>query len=171
MGELQGDPSGKYMIGISGRSNALNGFPDDTRLYVFGIQQSGANAGALTQVSGSPFTTLFAPINLAMQPASSNGSFVYSFSVNVLGPNPIEGYQLDTNSGALTTMTNSPFSNIGTAPWGQFDQSGAYLLIFASTATNSSLGVLNMASDRTGNLSEPLGPVTLDPTTYFAITD
>jgi hypothetical protein len=31
------------------------------------------------------------------------------------------------------------------------------------------LGVLNV--DGNGNLTEPLGPVTLDPTTYFAITD
>lgn len=169
MWQLQGDPSGKYMIGISGRSNALNGLPDDTRLYVFNIQQSGTNAGALTQVSGSPFTTVYAPVNLAVQPVASNGSFVYSFSVNTLTPNPIEGYQLDTSSGALTAMTQSPFSNIGTAPWGQFDQSGAYLFIFASTSSNSSLGVLNV--DGSGNLTEPLGPVTLDPTTYFAITD
>lgn len=171
MWQLQGDPSGKYMIGISGRSNALNGFADDTSLYVFSIQQSGVNAGALTQVSGSPFATQFAPINLAVEPVSSNGSFVYSFSVNVLEPNPIEGYQLDPNSGALTVMNNSPFSNLGTAPWGQFDQSGAYLFIFASTATNSSLGVLNVASDGTGTLTEPIGPVALDLTTYFAITD
>jgi len=169
MWQLQGDPSGKYMIGISGRSNALNGLVDDTSLYVFGIQQSGTNAGALTQVSGSPFTTLYAPVNLAVQPVSSNGSFVYSFSVNTLEPNPIEGYQLDTNSGALTVMTNSPFTNIGSGPWGQFDQSGAYLFIFAATSSSSSLGVLNV--DGNGNLTEPLGPVTLDPTTYFAITD
>ena len=171
MWQLQGDPSGKFMIGISGRSNALNGLADDTHLYAFSIQQSGSNAGALTPVSGSPFATQFAPINLAVQPVSSNGSFVYSFSVNTLEPNPIEGYQLDTGSGALTVMNNSPFSNLGTAPWGQFDQSGAYLFIFARTATNSSLGVLNVASDGTGTLTEPVGPVALDPTTYFAITD
>ena len=170
MWQLQGDPSGKFMIGISGRSSALNGLTDDTHLYAFSIQQSGANAGALTQVSGSPFTTLFAPVNLAVQPVSSNGSFVYSFSVSTLEPNPIEGYQLDTNSGGLTVMSNSPFSNIGTASWGQFDQSGAYLFIFASTSTNSSLGVLNVASG-TGILTEPIGPATLDRTTYFAVTD
>jgi 6-phosphogluconolactonase (cycloisomerase 2 family) len=170
MWQLQGDPSGKYMIGISGRSNALNGLPDDTSLYVFSIQQSGANAGALTQVSGSPFSTQYAPVNLAVQPVSSNGNFVYSFSLNLLEPNSIEGYQLDSSSGALTVMANSPFSNIGTGPWGQFDQSGAYLFIFSSTSTSSSLGVLNVASG-TGVLTEPLGPVTLDPSTYFAITD
>ena len=167
---LQGDPSGKYMIGISGRSNALNGFADDDSLYVFNIQQSGSNAGALTQVSGSPFATVTAPINLALQPVASNGNFVYSFSVSSLGPNPVEGHQLDTNTGTLTAMTGSPFSNLGTGYWGQFDQSGAYLFIFANTTSTSSLGILNVASG-TGVLTEPLGPVSLAPTTYFAITD
>jgi hypothetical protein len=170
MWQLQGEPTGNYMIGISGRNNALNGFLDDTSLYVFNIQQSGSNAGALTQVSGSPFTTVTAPINLAVQPVASNGSFVYTFSVNTLEPNPVEGYQLDTTTGALTAMAGSPFNNLGTGFWGQFDQSGAYLFIFANTNTTSSLGVLNVASV-TGDLTEPIGPVSLDPTTYFAVTD
>lgn len=170
MWQLQGDPSGKFMIGISGQSNALNGLTDDRSLYVFNIQQTGANAGALSQVSGSPFATVFAPVNLAVQPVAANGSFVYSFSINFVGPNPIEGYQLDTNSGALTAVSTSPFGTVGTAPWGQFDQSGAYLFIFASTSTNSSLGVLNVASG-TGDLSEPTPTLGLDPTTYFAVTD
>jgi 6-phosphogluconolactonase (cycloisomerase 2 family) len=171
MWEMQGDPSGQYMIGISGRSSALNGLADDTSLYVFSIQQSGANAGALTQVSGSPFTTVYAPVNLAVQPVASNGSFVYSFSVNALAPNAIEGYQLDPTSGALTAMSTSPFSNVGTSPWGQFDQSGAYLFIFDSSASGSALGVMNVASG-TGDLSEPLPPLTIDSTsTYFGVTD
>src|SRR6266478_883011 len=171
MWELQGDPSGKYMIGISGRSSAFNGLADDKSLYVFNIQQSGANAGALTQVSGSPFATMFTPINLAVQPVASNGNFVYSFSGTSGGFNPIEGYQLDANSGALTAMSTSPFANIGTSPWGQFDQSGAYLFIFAVDSNNVSLGVLSVASG-TGNLTEPLGPMPLaSTTTYFTVTD
>lgn len=170
MWQMQGDPSGKFMVGISGKSNALNGQTDDRSLYVFNIQQTGVNAGAISQVSGSPFTTLYAPVNLAMQPNATNGSFVYSFSVNLLEPNPIEGYQMDTTTGALTVMTNSPFGTVGAAPWGQFDPSGAYLFIFASTSTNSSLGVLNVASG-TGDLSEPTATLSLDPTTYFAVTD
>jgi hypothetical protein len=158
------------MIGISGRSSALNGLPDDMNLYVFSIQQSGTNAGALTQVSGSPFGTLYAPVNVAMQPVASNGSFLYSFSVNALGFNPIEGYQLNTTTGALTAMSASPFNNVGTAPWGQFDQSGANLFIFDGRVTSAALGVLSVAPG-TGDLTEPLGPLTLDPSTYFAVTD
>jgi hypothetical protein len=168
--EIQGDPSGKFMIGISGRSSALNGFADDDSLYVFSIQQSGSNAGALTQVPGSPFPTKTAPVNMAVQPVATNGNYVYTFGVNTLGPNPVEGYQLDTTSGSLTALANSPFSNIGTGPWGQFDQSGTYLFIFDSTSTSSSLGVLSVASG-TGDLTEPIGPLTLESSTYFAVTD
>jgi len=170
MWQLQGDPSGKFMLGISGKSNALNGQVDDTNIYVFNIQQSGANAGALSAVSGSPFPTAFAPVNLAMQPVAANGSYVYSFSVNFLAPNPVEGYQLDTTTGALTVMSASPFGTVGTAPWGQFDQSGAYLFIFASSSTHSSLGVLTV-DPGTGNLSEPTSTLTFDPSTYFTVTD
>jgi len=168
--QLQGDPSGKFMFGISGKSNALNGQTDDTNIYVFNIQQSGTNAGALSAVTGSPFATAFAPVNLAVQPASANGNFVYSFSVNLLGPNPIEGYQFDSTTGALTVASGSPFSTVGTAPWGQFDQSGTYLFIFESTSTVTSLGALNVASGN-GGLSEPTAPLRLDATTYFAVTD
>lgn len=168
MWQLQGDPSGKFMIGISGRSSTLNGLPSDTSLYVFSIQQSGANAGALTQVSGSPFTTLYAPINLAVQPVATNGNFVYSFSGT---ESPLEGYQLDTTSGALTVMPTSPFTTIGTSPWGQFDQSGAYLLIFAVTNTTASLGAFTVDTT-TGDLSEPISPLPVDlTTTYFTVTD
>lgn len=170
MWELQGDPSGKFMIGISGKSNALNGQTDDKSLYVFNIQQSGANAGALSQVSGSPFATAFAPVNLAVQPVATNGSFVYSFSMSFLGPNPVEGYQLDTTTGTLSVLTNSPFGTLGTAPWGTFDQSGAFLFIFESLSTTSSLGVLSVAPG-SGDLSEPISPLSLDLTTYFAVTD
>jgi 6-phosphogluconolactonase len=170
MWELQGDPSGKYMIGISGRSSVLNGLPDDDSLYVFAITQSGTNAGALTEVSGSPFTTQFAPVNIAVQPVAGNGNFVYSFSVNALGDSPIEGYQLDLTSGALTVMSGSPFGTIGTGTWGQFDQSGAYLFIHDVTSSSAALGVLSVASG-TGVLTEPLAPLTLDSGGYFAVTD
>jgi len=166
MWQMQGDPSGQFMIGISGRSFALNGLVDDKSLYVFSIQQTGTNAGALTQVSGSPFLTVSAPINLAVQPVASNGNFVYTFSVS----SPVEGYQLDTTSGALTALTTSPFGNLGAAPWGQFDQGGANLFILGSTGTSSSLGVLSAASG-TGNLTEPTSVLSIGATTYFAVTD
>jgi len=168
--QLQGDPGGQYMIGISGRSAQLNGLPDDPSLYVFAIQQSGANAGALTEVTGSPFTTLYVPVNLAVQPNATNGNFVYSFSINGAGYNPIEAYQLDSSTGALSALPTSPFSNLTTSPWGQFDQSGAYLFVYTALGSTAQLGVLNVTSG-TGGLTQSLANVPLTSGGYFAVTD
>jgi 6-phosphogluconolactonase (cycloisomerase 2 family) len=159
--QLTGDPSGKYMIGTSA-SSSINGMVDDPNLYVFGITQSGANAGALTQVPGSPFPTQAVPFNLAFQPVASNGSFVYTFS----GTSSVEGYQLDLNSGTLTPMSGSPFIHLGTGMWGQFDQSGTSLFIY-----HASLGVLNVAPN-TGDLSESVAILPLDSSTmYYTVSD
>jgi 6-phosphogluconolactonase (cycloisomerase 2 family) len=130
MFQMQGDPSGQYMIGTTG------GVLGDNHLYVFGIQQSGANAGAITPVSGSPFATVYSPYRIAVQP-SSGGDLVYSFSLNGLGTgdNPIEGYQLNLSTGALTVVSGSPFSGGGTGESGQFDQSGAYLFVYDGYTT------------------------------------
>jgi 6-phosphogluconolactonase len=170
MWALQGDPTGKYLIAISARSSLLNGLTDDPSLYVFNIQQSGANAGALTPVTGSPFATLYAPVNLAVQPNATNGSFVYSFSLNQAGYNPIEGYQLNSSTGALSALSASPFSNITTSPWGQFDQSGAHLFVYTNVSGNAQLGALNVASS-TGDLTQSLSNLPLASGGYFAVTD
>ena len=49
MWQVQGEPTGKYLIGTTGQSVAVNGIDNDN-LYVFGITTSGANAGAITQI-------------------------------------------------------------------------------------------------------------------------
>jgi hypothetical protein len=174
MWQLQGDASGKYLIGTTGNTVSFSGL-DDKHLYVFSIQQSGANAGAITQV-GAPFATFNSPFNIAVQPASSGGEFVYSFSFNDArtGYNPVEGFQLDTASAALSAITGSPFSNIATGHWGQFDQSGAFLFVYSSSSvvsgvTGTQLGVLDVSS--TGVLTQPISPATLTTPGYWAVTD
>lgn len=167
MWQLRGEPSGKYMIGTSAASS-INGAVNDPNLYVFSIAQSGANAGALAAVSGSPFPTQTVPFNLAVQPVASNGFFVYTFS----GTSAVEGYQLDINSGTLTAMTGSPFFHLGTGSWGQFNQAGTNLFIFVVNANvNASLGVLN-AAPTTGVLSEPIGILPIDfNSVYYTVSD
>ena len=167
---LAGDPSGQYMVGISGRSMALNGLTNDSNLYVFSVQQSGSNAGALTPVAGSPFATLYAPVNLAVQPNAANGSFVYSFSITSTGHNPIEGYALNTATGALRVLSASPFANISPSPWGQFEQGGSNLFVYSGIAGVPQLGVLSAASG-TGVLTQPLARVPLSTGGYFTVTD
>jgi 6-phosphogluconolactonase (cycloisomerase 2 family) len=173
MWAVAGDPSGKYLIGTTGQTIAAGASSDDDHLYVFNIQQTGTSAGAISPVTNSPFATVYAPFNIAVQPNSSNGEFVYSFSpvdsnVNA-GYNPVEAYAIDTATGQLTTAANSPFSGLTPAIWGQFDQSGAYLFNYADIS-GPQLGVYGVASG-TGALTQPYSPIPMTFTGYWAVTD
>lgn len=171
MWALQGEPSGTLMIGISGESIAAGATVDDKSLYVYSIQPSGTAPGALAEVTGSPFATTYPPFNIAVQPNSKNGEFVYSFGVNdsALGYDPIEGYSIDTTTGALASIMGSPFSGVTSPLWGQFDQTGDYLF-FYSNINSTQLGVIDAAAT-TGALTESLSPVTLVTPGYWAVTD
>ena len=162
--EMSGDPSGNFLIGISGET-LYDGFPDDDNLYVYSIDQT---TGALT-VPGTEYTTNYAPYNIAMQPTATNGEFVYSFSLNAAGvANPVEAYQMNPTTGALSAVQGSPFMTLQAAPWGQFDQSGSYLFYYFGVSP-ASLGVFNVAT--TGGLTQPVTPVPLATTGYWAASD
>jgi 6-phosphogluconolactonase len=165
--EMAGDPSGNYLVGISGKTMSIYG-QDDDHLYVYSINST---TGALTAVSNSPFATQYAPFNITMDPSSANGEYIYSFSINDsgTGANPIEAYSLNTSTGALTAVSGSPFSNLTVSPWGQFDQSGGYLFVYAGVSPDFSLGVMSVGS--TGGLTETVGTVPLTTGGYWAVTD
>ncbi len=167
--EMQGDPSGNYMIGISGRVAFLYG-SDDPNLYVYTIDQT---TGALSPAGTPfPFPTVYSPFNIAVQPQSINGEFVYSFSINDAdtSANLIEGYQLNSTTGQLKAVAGSPFNSVTTPTGqGQFDQSGNYMFIYSGSATGNSLGVVNVAS--TGALTETLPTTSLTTGGYWAVTD
>lgn len=165
--QMEGDPSGNYLIGISGKTQSIYG-SNDKNLYVYSIDQT---TGVLTAAPGSPMATVYAPFNIAIQPKSVNGEFIYSFSLNDAGTgtNPIEAYKLDATTGALSLVTGSPFSIATPTAFGQFDQSGNYLFIYSGVAPSVSLGVVNVAS--TGALSETLPTTPLVTSGYFAASD
>lgn len=149
MTQVAGDASGKYLIGTT---SSLA----DNHLYVFSIEQSGANAGAIAQVAGSPFATKYSPYEVVAQPIG--GELVYSFSLSSTGGNPVEGYQLNTSSGALTALSGSPFP-AAVADLGFFDQGGGYLfglnqLTLTAYAVSSSGGLTSV-----GTLSEGYGSI------------
>jgi hypothetical protein len=174
MWAVQGEPSGNFLIGITGESVAAGAAADDNHIYVFKIQPSGATPGAITPVVNSPFATTYTPFNLAVQPVEANGEFVYSFSVNASGAayNPVEGYLLNTTNGALTTIAGppgSPFSGVTSSLFGQFDQSGDYLFFYGDVASPQ-LGVLTAAAG-TGALTEPITPISIVTPGYWAVTD
>jgi 6-phosphogluconolactonase (cycloisomerase 2 family) len=169
MWQLAGEPSGKYLIGTTGNSVPTSGI-DDNHLYVFSINQT---TGALTQ-SGK-FSTQSSPLTIAVQPNTS-GNLVYSFGINDTntGYNPIEGYAI-TSTGTLSAVSGSPFSNIQLGFWGQFDQTGAFLLDYSSildVSTNTvvtQLGVLDIGS--AGAVTTPIAPATLATPGYWVVTD
>jgi 6-phosphogluconolactonase len=166
--QAQGDASGKFLIGV--QQNTF-GFSD---LYVFSITQSGSTAGAITPVTGSPFATTYVPYSFAVQP-NSNGNLIYTFGENATqtGYNPIEGYQLNTTSGALTLANGSPFSGISSGFWGQFDQSGQNLLVYGGVVNNGTvttyLGALSVGSE--GALTQPTSQLTIASPGFWAVTD
>jgi Lactonase, 7-bladed beta-propeller len=174
MWQLQGDPSGAFLIGTTGSTVHLSG-ADDKHLYVFNILTSGTTPGAISEVAGSPFTTQFSPFNVAVSPApaSAGTEFLYSFSLNDAGAyNPVEGYRLDTTTGALSAITGSPFATLSTGHWGQFDQSGTLLFVYSDVlggATSTQLASLAVSS--TGLLTQPIPSLTLPTAGYWVVTD
>ena len=175
MWQLQGDPSGTFLIGTTGSTLHFSG-ADDNHLYVFNILASGTTPGAISEVAGSPFTTQFSPFNIAVSPAPASGSieFLYSFSVNDgdTAYNAIEGYQLDTTTGALSAITGSPFTTLATGHWGQFDQSGTLLFVYSDVlggAASTQLAPLAVSS--TGLLTQPVPSLTLATAGYWVVTD
>jgi len=170
MWELQGDASGKYLIGTSGSNLYWNG-SDDPNLYVFSINQS---TGVASSAAGSPVATQFSPFTIAVQPASSNGEFVYSFSINDTntGYNGIEGFQLDPSTGKLTAVAGSPFSNgLTLGYWGQFDQSGSNLLVYTSEQVGSLIQIAPLQVSSSGALTQPISAATLVTPGYWVVTD
>ncbi len=162
--QMEGDPSGSYLVGISGKTAFWFG-SDDNSLYVFSINQS---TGAISPVAGSPFTTTYAPFNMAVRPTTTGSEFVYTFSVNDSGTayNPIEGFQINTGTGGVSALS---LSSSAPTSWGQFDPSGSYLFYYDNSGTAISLGALTV--DSTGGLTSTGTPVTLITGGYWAVSD
>jgi hypothetical protein len=171
MWQVKGEPTGQFLIGTTG-SNAYYGVPDDKNLYIFSISQTGTSAGAITLLGTT--TTTYSPFSIAVQ-SNTGGNLIYSFSFNdtATAYNPIEGFSI-SSTGTVTTDANSPFS-IGEGSWGQFDQSGAVLFVYASfldSSTNETvtqLSPLNVGSG--GVLTQPVATGTLTTPGFWAVTD
>jgi 6-phosphogluconolactonase (cycloisomerase 2 family) len=115
--QMQGDPSGKFMIGTNGSIFSLGG-----SLYVTSIQSTGA-LGTPTLVA-----TTGQPINVIVQ-QSTGGNLVYVIDLPVgtgQTNGAIEGFTLDSSAGTLTAI-----SGMGTQNGfeGHFDQTGQYLFV------------------------------------------
>lgn len=135
--------SGGEMVSPTGTTNeyflAGSGIGGDNNLYVFAIDPS---SGIPTAVSGSPFATTATPNFVAVHPS---GKFFYASEVGTtIGP--MEGFQINSATGALTAISPSAFSSLSDMQECQFDQSGANAFCLSSTgynvlSVNSSTGV------------------------------
>jgi hypothetical protein len=116
--QMQGDASGKFMVGTSGGFFFDNG---DKTLYVGAIGQSGVLTVTPTTISG-------VPASVAVQP-NSGGNIVYAFDFPGSGGNGgIEGFQLDLSTGTLTAIAGITASGAN----GEFDPSGKFLFVVAA---------------------------------------
>jgi len=136
-GDLQS--VGTFSLGVSGGSIASfnsgasefyvagSGIGGDNNLYVFAIDPT---TGIPSPVNGQPFPTSATPNFVAVHPS---GKFLYVSELDSSQAGVFEGFQLDSSTGAVTALSNSPFSNFASMYECQFDQSGANLFCVSST--------------------------------------
>lgn len=156
--QIRTEATGKFLYGVTGNAG-VGGGTVDNHVYGFAI-----NAGGfLTPLAGSPFTTVSAPFNLMTHPS---GKFLYTFNESTAGlVDPIEGYAIDSSSGALTALAGSPFTTLPTLDFCQFDQGGTHSICVPAFT------VLDVNTS-TGALSHTATDLTVSPTfPSFAVTD
>jgi len=152
MWQVQGEPTGKYLIGTKGMSLSVNG-SDDPNLYVFSIGSSGAISFV------APFPTTNSPFSIAVDPNTGSGDLVYTFGLNDPGIafNSVEGYAL-SSSGTLTKVNGSPFASGAVGSEGQFDQSGGLLFVYGGLFDiNTVVYRVTSLDVSAGNLTTPTG--------------
>ena len=105
--QLHADPTAEFMAGTAQIQNQSGSAAPDTRIYRFAIESNGVP----TPVEGSPFQTTFAPYDFI---TLSNGQFIFTFgtNINTHGQGAIEGFQVNKDTGALSMMSGSPFTNL-----------------------------------------------------------
>ena len=110
------DPTGKFLYAAINQGNDISGFLIDS------------TTGALTPISGSPFSSGSVPMSVRVDPSGR-----YAYATNAYS-NDISAYSINSSTGALTPIAGSPFSTGGSSPAGlAIAPSGGFLF-----ATNSS---------------------------------
>jgi 6-phosphogluconolactonase len=144
---VRSDFTGKFAVG-------LTGIAGDNHLSVFAIN---ASTGALSPVSNSPFaTTMSTPENLRIHPSSQ---FVYTFGLDTNSTaSAIEGFSIDSSTGALTPLTGSPFTSLPVVADCKWDQGGGEA--FCANGAANAFSVLN-TSTSTGALTHTVTDLTV----------
>ena len=104
------DPARKFLYAAINQGNDISGYSIN------------ASTGALTPISGSPFSSGSVPMTVRVDPTGR-----YAYATNAYS-NDISAYSIDSGTGALTPIAGSPFSSGGSFPSGlAIDPSGAFL--------------------------------------------
>jgi 6-phosphogluconolactonase (cycloisomerase 2 family) len=166
MSMLTPDPTGKYMLGITGNVGG-NGGLLDFNVYVFTIAQSTGTPGSLG--GPTPFSTTLTPAYVQISPS---GGFVYTFNRNDLSTTgtlrePIIEFSFDPASGALTNPQT--FSDV-LSDMGKFDQSGNFIFAIGQESSATAAGMIPISVSKTGVLSTSIAHAGV-PGTSFVVTD
>lgn len=149
--QLHADSSGKYLLGVKEiADNPLSA--TDAHISVFSIDPT---TGAPTPVAGSPFVTTAPPYDFVISP---NAQFVYVLESSGASFAPLEGFQLNSSSGALSSISGSPFTTLAIPNYCKFDQSGGEIFCdtgagFAVLTANATTGALTSTVPNLTNIS------------------
>jgi 6-phosphogluconolactonase (cycloisomerase 2 family) len=159
--QIHASPTAEILLGVQQIQDKGN-LSADSHIYVYVINPA---TGAPAQV-GSPTGTLQSPFDFAISP---NGIYVYALEQNLATSTdaPIEGFMLNTSTGALASM--GTFSGVPTAGACHIDQGGVALFCIDSIVGGTTITV-NAASPTTGALSH-VADLAVSPNFPFAVTD
>jgi 6-phosphogluconolactonase len=153
---LRAESTGLYLVGATGLQTDFN-------LYVFSIE---SGTGVPLPVSNSPFPTTYAPFNIAVSPVAA---FVYNFGTDSSGNLQVpEGFSLDLSTGALSELSDSPFTSLPAVPVCRFEQTGSEM--FCPGAGGTTFSVFG-ADSTTGALTFTIPNLTVTNDYPFAVTD
>jgi len=148
--QLHADSSGKYLLGVAEIADNPGGPSATSQISVFSIDP---NSGTPTPVANSPFPTTAPTFDFVISP---NAQFVYTLENSAGTPQPLEGFQLSSSTGALTSM-GAPYGTLPLPNYCKFDQRGGLLFCdtggFSAITANPSTGTLSNAVPNTGSVS------------------
>lgn len=161
------DPTGRFAY----VANQTSGSVTDT-ISAYTIDPT---TGALSELASSPYTTLKAPSALAVDPT---GRFLYAANAALSGgAYHVSAYAIDSTTGGLTELTNSPYSTVSGSPTSvAVDPLGEFFYTSLSTdniraytvnANNGDLGFISSYQLVTG--VDPQS-IAIDPSGRFVYT-
>ena len=157
--QIHASPTAEFLLGVQEVADETT-TASDPHIYAYALD---VNTG-IPITPGLSFQTLAAPFDFAISP---NGNFVYALEASAGADAPIEGFTLNSTTGALASV--GTFSGVPTAEACRFDQSGIYLFCADSMLIGTTLTV-NVASPSTGALAHG-ADLTASPTFPLAVTD